>query len=87
MAHHPDDAQRMSVLHPVLAYGEMKALEARLSVAHGSTAPSTYVSKARPPIRPVGSTPSGSVDDPSELAFGAEYVSRMNKLDRDRRRR
>ena len=87
MAHYPDDAQRMSVLHPVLAYGEMKALEARLSVAHGSTAPSTQVSKARPPIRPVGSTPSGSVDDPSEMAFGAEYVSRMNKLDRDRRRR
>ena len=87
MAHNPDDAQRMAALHPVLAYGEMKALEARLSVAHGSTGPASYVSKARPPIRPVGSTPSGSGDDPSDLSFGAEYVARMNKLDRDRRRR
>ena len=88
MAQHPDDAQRISALHPVLAFGEMKALEARLSVAsntHGSTAPSPSISKAHPPIKPVGTTPSGSVDDPSELEFGAEYVARMNKLERDRR--
>jgi hypothetical protein len=85
MAHHPDDAQRIAALHPVLAFGEMKALEARLDVAHGSTPPSKPMSKAKPPIKPVGTTLSGSVDDPSELEFGREYVSRMNKLERSRR--
>ena len=87
MAQNPDDAQRIAALHPVLAYGEMKALEARVSVAHGSTAAFQSVSQAKRPIRPVGSVPSGSADDPSELAFGPEYVARMNKLDRSRRLR
>ena len=85
MAHHPDDAQRIAALHPVLAFGEMKALEARLDVAHGSTPPSKPMSKAKPPIKPVGTTLSGSVDDPSELEFGREYIARMNKLERNRR--
>jgi hypothetical protein len=85
MAHHPDDAQRIAALHPVLAFGEMKALEARLDVAHGSTPPSKPMSSAKPPIKPVGTTLSGSVDDPSELEFGREYVTRMNKLERSRR--
>ena len=87
MAQHPDDAQRIASLHPVLAFGEMKALEARLDVAHGSTPPSQQktMSKAKPPIKPVGTTLSGSADDPSELEFGREYVTRMNKLERGRR--
>ena len=85
MAQHPEDAQRIAALHPVLAFGEMKALEARLDVAHGSTPPSKPMSRAKPPIKPVGTTLSGSVDDPSELEFGREYVSRMNKLERSRR--
>ena len=85
MAHHPDDAQRIAALHPVLAFGEMKALEARLDVAHGSTPPSKPMSRAKPPIKPVGTTLSESADDPSELEFGREYVSRMNKLERNRR--
>jgi len=85
MAQHPDDAQRIAALHPVLAFGEMKALEARLDVALGSTPPSKPMSKAKPPIKPVGTTLSGSVDDPSELEFGREYVTRMNKLERSRR--
>jgi hypothetical protein len=85
MAQHPEDAQRISALHPVLAFGEMKALEARLDVAHGSTPPSKPMSRAKPPIKPVGTTLSGSVDDPSELEFGREYVARMNKLERSRR--
>lgn len=89
LAHFPDDAQRIQSLHPMLAYGEMKKLEARLEVAmQGYTGPTSTppVSKARPPIRPVGSAPSGVTDDPSEMDFGPEYIRKMNALERSRRR-
>lgn len=89
LAHYPDDAQRIQSLHPMLAYGEMKKLEARLEVAMQSrTGPTSAVpvSKARPPIRPVGSAPSGVTDDPSEMDFGPEYVRKMNAMERSRRR-
>lgn len=89
LAQHPDEAQRIYALHPVLAFGEMKALEGRLSAASfqsGSVRQTRSISQARPPIKPVGSAPSPSVDDPSSMEFGPEYVRRMNALDRRRRR-
>jgi hypothetical protein len=87
IANYPEDVQRIQALHPVLAYGEMKALEARLEVAATPASTRPSISQARPPIRPVGSTPSGSADDASSLEFGSEYVRRMNAADRSRRRR
>jgi hypothetical protein len=87
IANHPEDVQRIQALHPVLAYGEMKALEARLEVAATPASTRPSISQARPPIRPVGSAPSGGTDDPSSLEFGSEYVRRMNAADRSRRRR
>lgn len=86
LAHHPDDAQRIYALHPMLAFGEMKALEGRLSAARGSSARPVAVSQAKPPIKPVGSAPTVSVDDPAALEFGPEYVRRMNAAERKRRR-
>lgn len=89
LAQFPDDAQRIQSLHPMLAYGEMKKLEARVEFAsQRSTGPSSapMISQARPPIRPVGSAPSGTVDDPADMDFGPEYVRRMNTMERNRRR-
>lgn len=89
LAQFPDDAQRIQSLHPMLAYGEMKKLEARVEFAsQRSTGPSSapMISQARPPIRPVGSAPSGTVDDPTDMDFGPEYVRRMNTMERNRRR-
>lgn len=86
LAHHPDDAQRFNALPPMLAFGEMKALEGRLSAASpGSSAPAT-VSQAKPPIKPVGSQPTGTSEDPTDMDFSPEYVRRMNALERSRRR-
>lgn len=89
MAQYPDDAQRIAALHPVLAFGEMKKLEARLEFASGrsgsSTPTFTFKSQAKPPIRPVGSAPSRTVDDASDLEFGPEYIRRMNQQERKRR--
>ena len=88
MAHHPEDAQRIAALHPVLAFGEMKKLEARLEFAadRGASTPAFTFSKAKPPIRPVGSAPSRTVDDPADMEFGPDYVRRMNQQERKARR-
>jgi hypothetical protein len=88
MAHYPEDAQRIAALHPVLAFGEMKKLEARLEIAsgRGSSTPAFTFSKAKPPIRPVGSAPSRTVDDATDMDFGPEYVRRMNTQERKARR-
>jgi len=85
-AAHPDDAQRLFALPPMLAFGEMKALEGRLSAASGGSAAPRRFSLAKPPITPVGSQPTATTDDPSDMEFGPEYVRRMNELDRSRRR-
>lgn len=85
LAHHPDDAQRLAALPPMLAFGEMKALEGRLSAASGGSAGATRLSQAKPPITPVGSAPTVTADDPSSLDFGPEYVRRMNEQTRRRR--
>lgn len=88
MAQYPDDAQRIAALHPVLAFGEMKKLEARLEVATGvgTPTPAFTFSKAKPPIRPVGSAPARAVEDATEMEFGPEYVRRMNQQERRARR-
>lgn len=85
LAHHPDDAQRFAALPPMLAFGEMKALEGRLSAASGGSAGTLRMSQAKPPITPVGSAPTVTADDPSSLDFGPEYVRRMNEQTRRRR--
>lgn len=86
LAHYPDDAQRLNALPPMLAFGEMKALEGRLSAARPGSSAGKSISQAKPPIKPVGSQPTGTSDDPSEMDFSPEYVRRMNAMERSRRR-
>lgn len=87
LARHTDEAEQLaSEGNPLVAYGAMKVLEERVSVANRSVSTTSQRSQAPPPITPVGSAPSSGAHDPSDLAFGTEYVSRMNALDRQRRR-
>ena len=81
----PNDAQRISTLHPAETYREMGKLEARLEAASSTekSGPARVVSSAKAPIKPLGTSP--PVDDPFEitddLSFD-EHYRRMNASDR-----
>jgi chemotaxis protein histidine kinase CheA len=82
---HPDDAQRLSTLHPAETYREMGKLEARLEAASstGGSGPARVVSSAKAPIKPLGTSP--PVEDPFEITDDLsmdEHFRRMNAADR-----
>ena len=82
---HPDDAQRLSTLHPAETYREMGKLEARLEAASStvSSGPARVVSSAKAPIKPLGTSP--PVEDPFEITDDLsmdEHFRRMNAADR-----
>ena len=83
---HPHESQRISTLHPAETYREMGKLEARLEAAP-SRASARVVSNAKPPIRPVGTSPhqtdAFAVSD--DTSFD-EHFRRMNASDRARGR-
>lgn len=90
LARHPDDIDRMAAMHPVLAFGEMKKLEARLEGAHSGSPQSTQHSKARPPIKPVehaSSQASDSTEIPDDDVDVDEHIARMNARDEALRKR
>jgi chemotaxis protein histidine kinase CheA len=82
---HPDDAQRISTLHPAETYREMGKLEARLEAASSTekSGPARVVSSAKAPIKPLGTSP--PAEDPfsitDDLSFD-EHFRRMNASDR-----
>jgi len=81
---HPDDAQRLSTLHPAETYREMGKLEARLEAASSTgSGPARVVSSAKAPIKPLGTSP--PVEDPFEITDDLsmdEHFRRMNAADR-----
>ena len=82
---HPDDAQRLSTLHPAETYREMGKLEARLEAASStvSSGPARVVSSAKAPIKPLGTSP--PVEDPFAITDDLsmdEHFRRMNAADR-----
>ena len=85
LSEHPDDAQRLSTLHPAETYREMGKLEARLEAASStvSSGPARVVSSAKAPIKPLGTSP--PVEDPFEITDDLsmdEHFRRMNAADR-----
>ncbi|MDA1095313.1 MAG: hypothetical protein O3A25_18935 [Acidobacteria bacterium] len=87
MARTPEDVDRLARMHPVLAYGEMKKLEARYEGAHsGPPDASKPFSKARPPIKPVERADHIADDDavPDDLSVD-EHIRRMNLRDSKKR--
>ncbi len=83
---HPDDAQRISTLHPAETYREMGKLEARLEAASSTTensGPARVVSSAKAPIKPLGTSP--PAENPFEITDDLsvdEHIRRMNASDR-----
>ena len=81
----PNDAQRISTLHPAETYREMGKLEARLEAASSTekSGPARVVSSAKAPIKPLGTSP--PVEDPFEITDDLsmdEHFRRMNAADR-----
>ena len=80
---HPDESQRMSTLHPAEVYRSMGRLEERLSAASPPSGPARVISHAKPPIKPLGSSPhtpdATAVTD--DLSF-EDHFKRMNAADR-----
>jgi hypothetical protein len=80
---HQDESQRLSTLHPVEVYREMGKLEERLGAASEARGSAPVISHAKPPIKPLGSSPhtpdADAVTD--ELSFD-EHFRRMNAKDR-----
>ena len=78
-----EESQRLSTLHPSDAYREMGKLEGRLEAASQSRGPARVVSSARPPIKPLGTSP--NVANPLEISDDLsmdEHFRRMNAIDR-----
>jgi len=91
LARNSHEIDRIAALHPVLAYGEMKKLEARLEGAHsGSPPPVAQHSKAPAPIKPVGNVASRQSDGndiPGDEVDVDEHIRRMNQRDDQLRKR
>lgn len=88
---HPNDFQRLSTLHPLLAAVEFGKLEERLAVAsRGPIAKPVVPSSAKPPIKPPVSSPVISpddVDDADDLSEAAvnRHIKAGNSRDRGHR--
>lgn len=84
----PEIRQRIATLPPEQMFRELAKLDARLGTAHvPASVPAPPVSKAKPPIRPVESSPVAS--DPYDLADDLspeEYIRRANARERAARR-
>ena len=85
LSEHPDDAQRISTLHPAETYREMGKLEARLEAASSTekSGPARVVSSAKAPIKPLGTSP--PAEDPFAITDDLsmdEHFRRMNAADR-----
>jgi hypothetical protein len=82
----PKESQRISTLHPAETYREMGKLEARIEAAP-SRASARSVSNAKPPIRPLGTSPhvADEFAITDDLSFD-EHFRRANAADRARGR-
>ena len=64
----------------VMFMAEMGKLLTRLDgVPSGSPAKPVPLSKAKPPIQPLGASPNASDPDPDDVPFGPQYVRQMNR--------
>ena len=82
----PQESQRISTLHPAETYREMGKIEARLEAAP-ARASARVVSNAKPPIRPLGTSPhvADEFAITDDLSFD-EHFRRANASDRARGR-
>ena len=86
LSDNPQESQRISTLHPAETYREMGKLEARLEAA-SPRASARVVSNAKPPVRPLGTSPhvADEFAITDDLSFD-EHFRRANAEDRARGR-
>lgn len=86
LSDHQDEAQRLSTLHPALVMRDLGKLEARLEAASSGPAPVVpAVSHAKPPTKPLGSSPVTNADaEPGDEASDDEWY-RWNQRQKKRR--
>jgi len=95
LSEHPDLAQRLAgtettpPLHPVDQIRELAKISARLEAATSGPAPGTPIaSAAKPPIKPVGSSPQVTdQDDGSDDESVEQHIARENARERKAGRR
>jgi hypothetical protein len=85
LVEHPDIAQQLTLLNPIEQIGQIGEiageLKARASAASSGPARPPAISNAKPPIKPLGSSPTVSDDvDPDSLSF-EEHFKRENARD------
>lgn len=73
---HPDEFQRLTLLHPQQMVREVGRIEGRFSAAPTATAPRNEISKANPPVRPVAGSPHTADSEPGEDAPLSVFVAR-----------
>jgi len=87
LATHPDDCDRIAALPFGPALVALGRLEERLAAAPSGPARVVTTSTAKPPIKPVGSSPAPVTDeDPDDLPI-EQHVKFYNRQDREARRR
>jgi len=86
LSDNPQESQRISTLHPAETYREMGKIEARLEAAP-PRASARVVSNAKPPVRPLGTSPhvADEFAITDDLSFD-EHFRRANAEDRARGR-
>lgn len=85
-------ASVLSQSTPMAVLAALAKVEGRLearkdaAVSGSAPAPKLVVSNAKPPIKPLGVSPSIAEDAPDEMPFSPAYIAEMNKRDRQARR-
>lgn len=69
------------------ALGKLEGrIESRSSAADRGSAPKLVISNAKPPIKPLGSSPVVADATPDDIPFGPEYIRLMNQRERQAKR-
>jgi hypothetical protein len=83
LSRHADEARAIAAAAPYQALLMLGALTARSVAPPPAQPPASPVSRAKPPVKPVGATPTApEAPNPNDLAFGPEYIRQMNALER-----
>jgi hypothetical protein len=80
LATNPKDVRRIANLSPASALVALGRVTAQLDGAKTGSPPAASVTRAKPPIRPVGGSRGAAVaTDPDDMPFGPDYVRKENE--------
>lgn len=86
LASHPDEARAIAALPPTQALLKLGSIDRQEPAPSGSGSRTPLVTRAKPPIKPVGSSPSSpDAVPPEDLPFGPKYIEAMNAKEQKQR--